>query len=47
LDRDKAIEAVKMARNLKQKGINADVIITPKDPKEYNTGEIVEWLKNR
>lgn len=47
LDRDKAVEAVKMARNLKQKGINADVIITPKDPKEYNTGEIVEWLKNR
>ena len=40
-------DAVKMARNLKQKGINADVIITPKDPKEYNTGEIVEWLKNR
>ena len=47
LDRDKAVEAVKMARNLKQKGINADVIITPKDPKEYNTGEITEWLRNK
>lgn len=47
LDRDKAIEAVKMARNLKQKGINADVIITPNDPKEYNTEEINQWLKNR
>jgi len=47
LDRDKAIEAVKQARNLKQKGVNADVIITPKDPKEYSTKEINEWLKNR
>ena len=47
LDRDKAIEAVKQARNLKQKGVNADVIITPKDPKEYSTGEITEWLKNK
>ena len=47
LDRDKAIEAVKMARNLKQKGINAEAIITPNDPKDYSTGEINEWLKNR
>lgn len=47
LDRDKAIEAVKQARNLKQKGIDSDVIITPKDPKEYSTGEINEWLKNK
>ena len=47
LDRDKAIEAVKQARNLKQKGINSDVIITPNDPKEYSTGEINTWLKNK
>lgn len=47
LDRDKAVEAVKISRNLKQKGINSDVIITPKDPKEYNTGEIIQWLKNK
>ena len=47
LDRDKAVEAVKISRNLKQKGIDSDVIITPKDPKEYNTGEIIQWLKNK
>ena len=47
LDRDKAIEAVKMVRNLKQKGVDADVIVTDKDPKEYNTKEINEWLKSR
>ena len=47
LDRDKAIEAVKQARNLKQKGIDSEAIITPKDPKEYSTGEINEWLKNK
>lgn len=47
LDRDKAIEAVKMARNLKQSGINAEAIITPNDPKDYSTGEINAWLKNK
>ena len=47
LDRDKAIEAVKMARNLKQKGIEAEVIVTPNDPKEYSIGEINEWLRNK
>jgi Zn ribbon nucleic-acid-binding protein len=47
LDRDKAIEAVKQARNLKQKGIDSDVIITPNDPKEYSTGEINQWLRNK
>lgn len=47
LDRDKAIEAVKQTRNLKQKGIDSEAIITPKDPKEYSTGEINEWLKNK
>ena len=47
LDRDKATEAVKQARNLKQKGHDVDVIITPNDPKEYNTGEIIQWLRNK
>ena len=47
LDRDKAIDAVKQARNLKQKGIDAEVIVSPKDPKDYSTGEINEWLRNR
>ena len=47
LDRDKAIEAVKQARNIKQKGIDSDVIITPNDPKEYSTGEINQWLRNK
>jgi len=47
LDRDKAVEAVKQARNLKQKGIDVDVIITEKDPKEYTQGEINQWLKSR
>ena len=47
LDRDKASEAVKMVKNLRQHNIDADVIITDKDPKEYNTGEINEWLRNR
>jgi ribosomal protein S27AE len=47
LDRDKAIESVKQARNLKQKGIDSSVVITPKDPKEYSTGEINEWLRNK
>lgn len=40
LDRDKATEAVKMARNLKQKNIDARVVITDKDPKEYNLQDI-------
>ena len=47
LDRDKAIEAVKQARNIKQKGIDSDVIITPNDPKDYSTGEINQWLRNK
>ena len=44
LDRDKALDAVKMARNLRQKGIDSDVIITEKDPKEYSLKEIGEFL---
>lgn len=47
LDRDKAKEAVMIARNLKQRGINSSVVISPKDPKEYTKGELIEWLKNK
>lgn len=47
LDRDKAKEAIKIANNLKQRGVNASVVISPKDPKEYTKGELSEWLRNR
>ena len=47
LDRDKAKEAIKISRNLKQRGVDSQVIISPKDPKEYTKGELIEWLKNR
>lgn len=47
LDRDKAVNAVKIARNLKQRGFNASVVISPLDPKEYTKGELIEWLKNK
>lgn len=47
LDRDKAKDAIKIARNLKQRGVDSNVIISPKDPKEYTKGELIEWLKNR
>jgi len=47
LDRDKAIEAIKMVRNLKQKGIDADVIISANDPKEYDANVIRTIIKER
>jgi len=47
LDRDKAKEAIRISRNLKQRGINTRVVISPKDPKEYTKGELINWLKNR
>lgn len=47
LDRDKAKNAIMIARNLKQRGINSDVVISPKDPKEYSKEELLIWLKNR
>ena len=47
LDRDKAKEAIKIARNLKQKGLDASVVISPLDPKEYSKGELIEWLKSK
>lgn len=45
LDRDKAKNAIDIARNLKQRGIYATVRVTDLDPKEYTKGEISEWLK--
>jgi len=47
LDRDKAKDAIKIARNLKQRGFNSSVVISPLDPKEYSKGELSEWLKNK
>lgn len=47
LDRDKAKEAIRISRNLKQRGVNSEVVISHKDPKEYEKGEIYTWLKNR
>jgi len=45
LDRDKATLAIQHKRYLQELGINAKVIISPKDPKEYTTEELKEWLK--
>lgn len=47
LDRDKAKEAINIARNLKQRGFDASVVVSPLDPKEYSKGEIIEWLKSK
>lgn len=45
LDRDKAKNALAISKNLKQRGFNSRVVISPLDPKEYNKGELSEWLK--
>ena len=45
LDRDKAKDAVKISRDLRQRGFVSRVVISPLDPKEYNKGELIEWLK--
>lgn len=47
LDRDKAINALRIKRKFLQRGIDSRVIITDNDPKEYSKGEIREWLKNK
>lgn len=47
LDRDKAKNAIKIKNRFKALGLQSKVIITDKDPKEYNNKEITEWLKNR
>ena len=47
LDRDKAINAVKIKNKLKTRGVSSKAIITPLDPKEYSKGELSQWLKNK
>lgn len=47
LDRDKALNALRIKRKLTSRGLDSRVIVTDKDPKEYTKGEIVEWLKSR
>ena len=47
LDRDKAINALKIKRRLKARGVDSRVIVTDNDPKEYSKGEIQEWLKSK
>ena len=47
LDRDKAINALRIKRKLQQRGVDSQVIVTDNDPKEYSKGEILEWLKSR
>lgn len=47
LDRDKAKEAVKISKQLRVLGFVSRVIISPQDPKEYNKGELIEWLKRK
>jgi len=47
LDRDKAKNAVKIKNRLKSLGVYSKAIITDKDPKEYTTQEIEQWLKNK
>jgi hypothetical protein len=47
LDRDKAKDALKVARNLKQRGFNASIVVSPLDPKEYSKEELSGWLANK
>lgn len=47
LDRDKAKNALRISRKLKQRGLESRVIVTDEDPKEYSKGEIRTWLRNR
>ena len=47
LDYDKAKESFAARQRLVSLGVNAQCCITPLDPKEYSTGEINEWLRNK
>jgi len=47
LDRDKAVQAVRIKNRLKSLGLNSKVIVTNLDPKEYNKSELIVWLKSR
>lgn len=44
LDRDKAKESLKMARILRERGLDSGSIITDLDPKEYSTEKIKEFI---
>lgn len=45
LDSDKYQEAIKQARALRLLGPDVTVLNSPKDPKEYSTQDIINWLK--
>ena len=47
LDKDKAKESLKMARMLRERGLDCSSIITDLDPKEYSTREIGEYIYER
>jgi hypothetical protein len=47
LDRDKATNSVKIAREFRQRGIESWSVITEDDPKDYSKQEILEWLKRK
>lgn len=45
LDRDKALNALRIKRKLQQRGLNARVVVTDLDPKEYSKEEIQGYLE--
>lgn len=47
LDRDKAVNALRIKRKLTSRGLESRVVVTDKDPKEYTKGEIIQWLKSK
>lgn len=44
LDKDKQVDAIKYSNQLQLLGVNSSVVITDKDPKDYTTEEIKQWL---
>ncbi len=44
LDRDKALNALRIKRRLQQKGITSRIIVTDLDPKEFDKQTIKEYL---
>jgi adenine-specific DNA methylase len=47
LDRDKAKNALRISRKLKQRGLSSRVIVTEDDPKEYSKEEIRKFLQKK
>jgi Zn ribbon nucleic-acid-binding protein len=47
LDRDKAKNALRISRKLKQRGLDSRVIVTEDDPKEYSKEVIRKFLKKK